>query len=73
MIMSKKEMALKLIDNVPEYMLGYVIAYIQGILAAEETEIPNAETLDAMEKAAKGEDMIEPFDTVDELMESLNA
>ena len=71
--MSKKEMALKLIDNVPEYMLGYVIAYIQGILAAEETEIPNAETLDAMEKAAKGEDMIGPFDTVEELMQSLNA
>lgn len=35
--------------------------------------ILNTETLIAIEKAAKGEDMIGPFDTVEELMQSLNA
>ena len=33
----------------------------------------NIETLIAIEKAAKGEDVIGPFDTVEELMQSLNA
>ena len=35
--------------------------------------ILNTKTLIAIEKAAKGEDMIGPFDTVEELMQSLNA
>lgn len=33
--MSKKEMAHKLLDNVPSSKLGYVIAYLQGITADE--------------------------------------
>ena len=31
--MSEKEMELRLLDNVPSYKLGYVIAYLQGITA----------------------------------------
>ena len=31
--MSEKELALKLLDEVPAYKLGYVIAYLQGITA----------------------------------------
>ncbi len=37
------------------------------------TEVPNAVTVAAMEAAEKDEDMFGPFDTVDEVMEALNA
>ncbi len=33
--MSEKERAAALLDMVPEYKLGYVIAYLQGITADE--------------------------------------
>lgn len=36
--MSEKEKALQLLDQVPEYKLGYVIAFIQGLIADEETD-----------------------------------
>ena len=37
------------------------------------TELPNSVTLAAMEAAEKREDVYGPFDSVDELMEALNA
>ncbi|MBR1763131.1 MAG: type II toxin-antitoxin system RelB/DinJ family antitoxin [Eubacterium sp.] len=37
------------------------------------TDVPNSETIAAIEKADRGEDLYGPFDTVDEFMESLNA
>ena len=37
------------------------------------TDVPNAETVAAIEKTDRGEDLYGPFNTVDELMESLNA
>ncbi len=36
-------------------------------------DIPNEETLAAMDNAEKGEDVYGPFDSVEDLMESLNA
>ena len=33
--MSNRELAMQLIDNLPEYKLGYVVAYLQGINADE--------------------------------------
>ena len=36
--MSDKEMCIKLLDSVPEYKIGYVLAYLQGITADEETD-----------------------------------
>ncbi|MBQ7499331.1 MAG: hypothetical protein IJT91_00380 [Clostridia bacterium] len=36
--MSEKELAMKLLENLPEYKLGYVIAYLQGITADEEAD-----------------------------------
>lgn len=33
--MSEKEMAMQLLDSVPAYKLGYVIAYLQGLMADE--------------------------------------
>ena len=37
------------------------------------TEVPNAVTLAAIEAAETGSDVYGPFDTVEELMEALNA
>lgn len=36
--MSEKELAYNLLENVPEYKLGYVIAYLQGITADEAAD-----------------------------------
>lgn len=36
--MSNKELAIKLLDSVPAYKLGYVISYLQGITADEEAD-----------------------------------
>jgi hypothetical protein len=36
--MSDKERVVALLDRVPEYKMGYVLAYIQGITADEETD-----------------------------------
>ncbi len=33
--MSEKELAMNLLDNVPAYKLGYVVAYLQGLTADE--------------------------------------
>ncbi len=36
--MSVKEMIVSLLDDVPDYKIGYVLAYIQGIVADEERD-----------------------------------
>lgn len=36
--MSNKEMCIKLLEEVPEYKVGYVLAYIQGIIADEKAD-----------------------------------
>ena len=36
--MSNKERVIELLDNVPEYKMGYVLAYVQGITADEEAD-----------------------------------
>jgi hypothetical protein len=38
MIMSQRELAIQLLENVPEYKIGYVIAYIQGLSADEQAD-----------------------------------
>ena len=45
----------------------------QRIPFALTTETPNAVTLAAIEAAEKGEDLYGPFNSVEELMEALNA
>lgn len=35
---SNKERAIELLGQVPEYKMGYVLAYIQGITADEEAD-----------------------------------
>ncbi len=68
--MSDKERVIKLLEDVPAYKLGFLIAYMQGLIAAEE---PNETTYAAMESAQNGEDLYGPYDSVSELMEALNA
>lgn len=36
--MSKKELAIQLLNTVPEYKLGYVLAFIQGLIADENSD-----------------------------------
>ena len=36
--MSEKEKVIQLLDTVPPYKLGYVLAYIQGITADEDAD-----------------------------------
>ncbi len=36
--MSNKEQIIKLLDNVPDYKMGYVLAYLQGLTADEEAD-----------------------------------
>lgn len=36
--MSNKERIVQLLDSVPEYKMGYILAYVQGITADEEAD-----------------------------------
>lgn len=36
--MSNKDRIIELLDSVPDYKIGYVLAYVQGIVADEETD-----------------------------------
>lgn len=53
--MSNREKARQLLDDVPEYKIDCVIAYMQGVIAGAGTEEPNAETLAAF---AEGDKML---------------
>ncbi len=66
--MSDREKVYQLLDVVPDYKIGYVVAYLQGMTEGEEIK-PNAETLAAMKELEDGGG--EYFDTLDELWASL--
>ncbi len=51
--MSDRERAMQLLDAVPDYKIGYVVAYLQGVTAGEGE--PNAETIAAF---AEGDKML---------------
>ncbi|MBM6828474.1 hypothetical protein H9X85_02355 [Anaerotignum lactatifermentans] len=36
--MSNKDMIIQLLDQIPPYKLGYVLAYVQGVAADEEID-----------------------------------
>ena len=51
--MSNREQVLQAVNAMPESMLGYVLAYIQGLItnvATNQEDIPNAETIAAMQE-----------------------
>lgn len=55
--MSEMERAAALLGMVPQYKLGYAIAYLQGLVAdvASQEDIPNAETVAAL---MEGDEML---------------
>lgn len=52
--MSNREKVIALLGNVPEYKMGYVLAYVQGLTADEMDETPNAATIAAIEELESG-------------------
>ena len=36
--MSNRDMCVRLLDSVPDYKLGYVLAYLQGLTADEDAD-----------------------------------
>lgn len=51
--MSNREQVLQAVNNMPDSMLGYVLAYIQGLITnvtANQEDVPNAETVAAMQE-----------------------
>ena len=55
--MSEMERASALLEMVPQYKLGYAIAYLQGLIADTDAsrEIPNAATIAALKE---GDEML---------------
>ena len=49
--MGDRERAMQLLDAVPDYKIGYVVAYLQGVTAGEDE--PNTETIAAFEEGDK--------------------
>lgn len=51
--MSNREIAINLINKIPEYKLTYVISYLQDVLIPDDIK-PNAETIEAIEELENG-------------------
>lgn len=43
--MSKKELLLQLIEKVPDYKIGYILAFVEGITADEDADDAYCESL----------------------------
>ena len=52
--MSDREKAIQILNEIPDYRIGYIVSYLQGVTDGEE--IPNAETLEAIRE---GDEMLE--------------
>ena len=57
---SNREKAMQLLEAVPDYKIEYVISYLQGVTAGDviSDEIPNDETLEAMQELENGGGMV---------------
>jgi len=53
--MSERERMYQLLDTVPDDKIAYIIGYIQGLTITEKSEMPNAETLEAIKE---GDEML---------------
>lgn len=56
--MSDREKAIQILNEIPDYKIGYIVSYLQGYLhgVTDSEEIPNAETLEAIRE---GDEMLE--------------
>lgn len=50
--MSNKELAIQLLDRIPETKMYYILGVLEG--AAIPDELPNAETIDAIQELENG-------------------
>ena len=66
--MSEREQALQIIEAMPEYKITALLTFLRAF-----DEIPNAETIAAMEETERDEGMSGSFDNTEELIEALNA
>lgn len=71
--MSDRERVMQLLDCVPEYKLGYVVAYLQGVIVGEET--PNEQTLEAFAEIEelKEKGSLTEYNNFNDLWDSLEA
>lgn len=67
--MSDKEKAIQLLNSVPSYKMGYVVAYLQGLTADEETDDAFCEALIAEYEADPDKGEFVPFEEVAEMCE----
>lgn len=65
--MSEREKAAVLLERVPDYKIGLVLAYLQGLTDGEN--VPNDETVAAIEALERGEG--KSFETVEDLFADL--
>lgn len=56
--MSDREKAIQILNEIPDYKIGYIVSYLQGYLhgVTDGEETPNAETLEAIRE---GDEMLE--------------
>lgn len=76
--MSDKERVIQLLDVLPAYKMGYVLAYVQGLSVQPESDvnIPNGETMAAFNEIENGGGTVFQGSTQDlftSLMEDGNA
>lgn len=51
--MSNKELAIQLLDKIPESKMYYILGVLEGA-AIPESEVPNEETIEAIEELENG-------------------
>lgn len=75
--MTTRELCYQLLEEVPDFKLGYVLSYLQGLTAGDdEDDTPNQLTIEAMEEA---EDMaIHPerykrYDSFDDFLREVSS
>ncbi len=76
--MSDKERVIQLLDVLPAYKMGYVLAYVQGLSVQPESDgdIPNSETSAAFDEIENGGGTVfhgSTKDLFESLMEDDNA
>lgn len=55
--MSDREKAIQILNDIPDYKIGYIVSYLQGYVhgMTDGEEMPNKETLEAFEE---GDEML---------------
>lgn len=69
--MSNKEKVIALLDQVPDYKMGYILAFVQGATLPE-----NADTMEALEEVRRMKEdpgLGKTYTDVDAMMEELLA